>query len=148
MTQTEFRAAREREQRANVEPIDVLKRPLQRDLVETVAPILSRLVGASRGPDGDVADALHLTPADVAAMRQDGLTIGGHGRRHVWFDHEISGSCRGRGRGERTFLASEPAPWAFAYPYGASSPAALDALPSNGFSAAFHAVASRLERCL
>ena len=83
-----FRAAQRREQRANVEPIDVLKRPLQRDLVETVAPILSRLVGASRGPDGDVADALHQTPADVAAMRQDGLTIGGHGRRHVWFDHE------------------------------------------------------------
>ena len=134
-----FEAARERERSAGVDAIDILKRPLQRDLADVVAPILSRLVEERRGPEGDVADALHLTPADVASMRRDGLTIGGHGRRHLWFDHEPAARVVGEVEASAAFLAEEPRPWAFAYPYGASSTAATDALAGNGFAAGFHA---------
>ena len=53
-----FVALQEREREVGVEPIDVLKRPLQRDLADSVEPILQRLVEKHVGPSGEVADAI------------------------------------------------------------------------------------------
>jgi peptidoglycan/xylan/chitin deacetylase (PgdA/CDA1 family) len=138
-----FRAAQARERAAGVEVIDVLKRPLQRDLADAVGPILSRLVDEHLGSDEAVADALHLGAVDVARLRRDGMTIGGHGRRHLWFDHEPTERVASEVAASAAFLAEEPRPWAFAYPYGASSPAATAALRDHGFGAAFHAAPRR-----
>jgi peptidoglycan/xylan/chitin deacetylase (PgdA/CDA1 family) len=132
-------AARKREASSGVEGIDVLKRPLQRDLADDVAPILSRLVETCRGPEADLADALHLSPGDLAWMRGAGLTIGGHGRRHLWFDHEPAARVVAEVEASAAFLAAEPGPRPFAYPYGASSRAAIAALAEHAFASAFHA---------
>ena len=134
-----FAALQERERSAGADPIDVLKRPLQRDLADTVEPILQRLVETHLRPSGEIADALHLTPVDVDAMRANGQVIGGHGRRHLWFDHESPPRVAGEIRASARFLLDEPRPWAFAYPYGASDPTAGRQLAEAGFAAAFHA---------
>ena len=128
-----------RERSAGVDAIDVLKRPLQRDLADTVEPILQQLVETHLGPSGEVADALHLAPAEVAGMRADGQVIGGHGERHLWFDHEPAARVAGEIRASARFLVDEPRPWAFAYPYGASDVTAVSELTEAGFAAAFHA---------
>jgi peptidoglycan/xylan/chitin deacetylase (PgdA/CDA1 family) len=91
------------------------------------------------GPPGEVADALHLSPAAIAEMRAEGLTIGGHGRRHLWFDHAGPPAVAAEIAESAAFLAAGPRPWAFAYPYGASSEAALVELARHGFGAAFRA---------
>jgi peptidoglycan/xylan/chitin deacetylase (PgdA/CDA1 family) len=134
-----FISARERERAAGVDAIDVLKRPLQRDLADVVGPLLSGLIEERHGSDGAVADALHLSGADIAAMRRGGMTIAGHGRRHLWLDHEPRERIVAEVAESASFLANDPRPWAFAYPYGASSPVATAALAEHGFSAAFHA---------
>jgi peptidoglycan/xylan/chitin deacetylase (PgdA/CDA1 family) len=131
--------ARAREQADGVDPIDVLKRPLQRDLVDVAEPILHRLVDERIGPPGEVADALHLGPAAIEEMRAEGLTIGGHGRRHLWFDHASPDAVADEIRASATFLAAGRSPWPFAYPYGPASDAAPDELARHGFAAAFHA---------
>jgi peptidoglycan/xylan/chitin deacetylase (PgdA/CDA1 family) len=119
--------------------IDVLKRPLQRDLAATVDPILSALVEARHGPEADVADALHLSPVQIAELRRDGHVIGGHGRHHSWFDHEPAAAVGREIDESAAFLVDERQPWAFAYPYGASSREAPTVLAARGFAAAFHA---------
>jgi peptidoglycan/xylan/chitin deacetylase (PgdA/CDA1 family) len=134
-----FATARARERAAGVEPIEVLKRPLQRDLVDVVEPILHRLVAERLGPPGDVADALHLSTFQLQQMRSEALTIGGHGRRHLWFDHTAASRVRDEIDASAAFLADEPRPWAFAYPYGAASPNAVDELAGQDFGGAFHA---------
>ena len=134
-----FVALQERERSAGVEPIDALKRPLQRDLADTVEPVLQRLVETHVGPSGEVADALHLSPADITAMRANGQMIGGHGQRHLWFDHEPAKRVNAEIGASARFLTDEPRPWAFAYPYGASDPTAAGRLAEAGFAAAFHA---------
>ncbi|HET9083829.1 MAG TPA: polysaccharide deacetylase family protein [Candidatus Limnocylindrales bacterium] len=134
-----FLALQARERSAGVEGIDVLKRPLQRDLADTVEPILQRLVEAHVGPSGDVADALHLSPGDVAEMRGHRQAIGGHGERHLWFDHEPRPRVAGEIRASARYLLDQPGPWAFAYPYGASDATATTELAAAGFGAAFHA---------
>jgi peptidoglycan/xylan/chitin deacetylase (PgdA/CDA1 family) len=134
-----FVAAQARERAAGVAPLDVLKRPLQRDLLDVVEPILQRLVTERVGPPGEVADALHLSPVELERMRRDGLTIGGHGLRHLWFDHAPAARVRDEVAATAAFLAREPRPWPFAYPYGASGPGAVRALGEHGFGGAFHA---------
>ena len=62
-------ALRQHEASVGVEGIDILKRPLQRELAETVEPILRALVERHLGPSGEVADALHLSPDQIAEMR-------------------------------------------------------------------------------
>lgn len=134
-----FAALRERERAAGVDPIDVLKRPLQRDLLDVVEPVLEVLVERHVGPSGDVADALHLTPSDVAGMRAAGQTIGGHGRRHLWFDDAGAERVATEVAASAALLAEEPLPWVFAYPYGASGGGSEARLSAAGFGAAFHA---------
>jgi peptidoglycan/xylan/chitin deacetylase (PgdA/CDA1 family) len=128
-----------RERANSVDPIDVLKRPLQRDLVDVVEPILHGLVDELVGPPGEVADALHLGAPAIETMRDEGLTIGGHGRRHLWFDHASPDAVAEEIRASATFLAGGAIPWPFAYPYGAAGDAAADELAQHGFAAAFHA---------
>lgn len=127
------------ERSAGVDGIDVLKRPLQRDLADIVEPILQRSVETHLGPSGDVADALHLSSADVAEMRANRQAIGGHGERHLWFDHEPAARVAREIRSSARFLVDEHRPWAFAYPYGASDVTAVRELTEAGFAAAFHA---------
>jgi hypothetical protein len=134
-----FAACQAREAAAGVDAIDVLKRPIQRDLADAVGPILTDLVAVHVGPSGDVADELHLGRADVAGMRAAGQTIGGHGRRHLWFDHEPPDRVGTEIAASAAFLAEEPRPWVFAYPYGASGGRSESALAGTGFTAAFHA---------
>ena len=134
-----FIMVRERERAAGEDAIDVLKRPLQRELADVVGPLLSRLIEERHGSDGAVADELHLSSTDIARMRRAGMTIGGHGRRHLWLDHEPPNRIVAEVDDSAAFLADEPPPWAFAYPYGASSPIATTALAEHGFAAAFHA---------
>jgi hypothetical protein len=134
-----FTTAEERERSAGADAIDVLKRPLQRDLASVAGPILSTLIEERHGPEGDAADALHLTPGQVAGMRQGGMTMGGHGRRHLWFDWEPAEVVAAEVADSAAWLAPEPMPWAFAYPYGAAGRAAAGALVGAGFAAAFHA---------
>lgn len=134
-----FLALQARERSAGIEGIDVLKRPLQRDLADIVEPILHRLVEAHVGPSGDVADALHLSRSAIAEMRAHRQVIGGHGERHLWFDYEPRPRITGEIRASARDLIDEPRPWAFAYPYGASDVTATTELAAAGFSAAFHA---------
>jgi peptidoglycan/xylan/chitin deacetylase (PgdA/CDA1 family) len=134
-----FRAAQARERATGVEAIDVLKRALQRDLADAAGPILAGLVLEHHGPNEAIADALHLGSADIARLRRDGMTIGGHGREHLWFDHEPAERVLSEVAASAAFLAEEPRPWVFAYPYGASRRAATAALSEHGFGAAFHA---------
>ena len=134
-----FVALQARERSYGVEGIDALKRPLQRDLADTVEPILERLVEANVGPCGEVADALHLSPRDVAEMQAHRQVIGGHGERHLWFDHEPAPRVAGEIRTSARYLIDQPRPWAFAYPYGASDVTATTELAAAGFAAAFHA---------
>jgi peptidoglycan/xylan/chitin deacetylase (PgdA/CDA1 family) len=134
-----FLAAERREEAAGVEPIDVLKRPLQRDVADAAEPILGRLIADRLGPESDVADALHLAPAQLDNVRRAGLTIGGHGRRHLWFDHAPPPAVRAEIADSAAFLGGEPRPWPFAYPYGAAGPGTGRTLAGAGFAAAFHA---------
>ena len=131
--------AERHERSAGSAPIDVLKRPLQRGLADAVGPILTSLIEERHGPEGDVADALHLSPDQVAEMRAGGMTFGGHGRRHLWFDWEPPDRVLREIADSAAWLAPEPAPWAFAYPYGAAGPHAPAALAAAGFAAAFRA---------
>jgi peptidoglycan/xylan/chitin deacetylase (PgdA/CDA1 family) len=134
-----FEEAEAREAAAGVDPIDVLKRPLQRDVADAAGPILSDLIEERHGDERAVANRLHLSDADVAGLRHGGMTIAGHGRRHLWFDHEPEDRVAAEIEASATWLGREPRPWAFAYPYGAGAPAATTALERCGFAAAFHA---------
>ena len=134
-----FARAEAREARAGFDPIDILKRPIQRDFADRVGPILSDLIVARHGDEGGLADRLHLSDADVAGLRAAGMTIGGHGRRHLWLDHEPADRVAAEVASSARWLVAEPQPWAFAYPYGAGSPAARAELERSGFAAAFHA---------
>jgi peptidoglycan/xylan/chitin deacetylase (PgdA/CDA1 family) len=134
-----FEIAQDRERAIGHPSVDVLKRPLQRDLAGAVEPLLSRLVASELGPDGDVADALHLGPGDLAAMRGAGMAIGGHGRRHLWLDHAPAAAVRAEVGASARFLSDEARPWAFAYPYGAATPASAAIVAEHGFAAAFRA---------
>lgn len=134
-----FIGAERRERAAGVEAIDVLKRPLQRDLADAAGPILSALIDERCGNETDLADALHLSADQVSDLRNAGMTIGGHGRRHLWLDWEPADRVGAEIADSAAFLAGEPKPWLFAYPYGAGRPAATAALAAAGFDAAFHA---------
>lgn len=131
--------AERRERAAGVEAIDVLKRALQRDLADAAGPILSALIDERWGSEADLADAIHLSADQVADLRDASMTIGGHGRRHLWLDWEPADRVRAEVADSAAFLAGEPKPWSFAYPYGAGHPVAMAALAEAGFSAAFHA---------
>jgi peptidoglycan/xylan/chitin deacetylase (PgdA/CDA1 family) len=134
-----FRTAERRERAAGFAPIDVLKHTLQRPLADAGGPILSALIHERHGPEPDVADALHLSADQVADLRAAGMAIGGHGRRHLWLDWEPADRIRSEIADSATFLAADPKPWAFAYPYGAGHPAATAGLAAAQFGAAFHA---------
>jgi len=134
-----FRAAERRERAAGFAPIDVLKRALQRDVADVAGPILSALIDERHGSEPEVADALHLSADQVAELRAAGMTIGGHGRRHLWFDWEPEDRVRAEIADSATFLAADLKPWAFAYPYGAGHPVATTGLEAADFAAAFHA---------
>jgi peptidoglycan/xylan/chitin deacetylase (PgdA/CDA1 family) len=134
-----FLAAERRERTAGSDPIDAIKRPLQRDLAEAAGPILSALIAERLGSEADLADALHLTAGQRADLRAAGMTIGGHGRHHLWLDWEPADRVRAEIADSVRFLAPQPKPWAFAYPYGAGHPVATTALEGAGFAAAFHA---------
>ena len=134
-----FIGAEERERAAGVAAIDVLKRPIQRDLAAVAGPILSALIDQRCGSEPDLADALHLSADQVADLRRAGMTIGGHGRHHLWLDWEPPERVRAEIADSVALLADEPKPWSFAYPYGAGHPVATAALAAAGFAAAFHA---------
>ncbi|MBA2718357.1 MAG: polysaccharide deacetylase family protein [Chloroflexi bacterium] len=134
-----FLGAERRERAAGVDAIDVLKRPLQRDLAQAAGPILSALIDERWGSEADLADAIHVSATQVADLRGAGMTIGGHGRHHLWLDWEPADRVWAEVADSAAFLADEPKPWSFAYPYGAGHPVAAAALAKAGFSAAFHA---------
>ncbi len=131
--------AERRERASGVEAIDVLKRAFQRDLADAAGPILSALIDERWGSEMELADAIHLSSEQVADLRDASMTIGGHGRRHLWLDWEPADRVRAEVADSAAFMADEPKPWSFAYPYGAGHSVARAALAEAGFSAAFHA---------
>jgi peptidoglycan/xylan/chitin deacetylase (PgdA/CDA1 family) len=120
------------------DPDDIWKRPLQRELADAAGPILSALVAEVLGPEGDIADALYLAPQQSDDLVDAGMTLGGHGRAHLWLDAIDPAERRGEVDASATFLAARaPAPWPFAYPFGGVPPGAASLLGVAGFTAAF-----------
>ncbi len=132
-----FLGAERREAAAGLDELDILKRVLQRDLSGPAGPILSGLIEEQIGTEADVADALHLSRTQLDELDESGLTVGGHGLRHLWLDHEPAIVVRREIDASATFLARRRRPWAFAYPYGAASLAAIRGLARHPFRAAF-----------
>jgi peptidoglycan/xylan/chitin deacetylase (PgdA/CDA1 family) len=117
---------------------DIWKRPLQRELARAAGPILSTLVAEVLGPEGDIADALYLAPQQSDDLVDAGMTLGGHGRAHLWLDAIDPVERRGEVDASATFLAARaPAPWPFAYPFGGVPRGAASMLGAAGFTAAF-----------
>jgi peptidoglycan/xylan/chitin deacetylase (PgdA/CDA1 family) len=134
-----YRAAeRELEGVAPEDPDDVWKRPLQRELALAAGPIVRSLVDAAMGPESDVADALHLSPAQLRDLVDAGMTLGGHGRTHPWLDALDEEARRDEITASAALLTRYgTGPWPFAYPYGAAPPSAHSLLGDAGFAAAF-----------
>ncbi|MBX3029758.1 MAG: polysaccharide deacetylase family protein [Chloroflexi bacterium] len=129
--------------------VDDLKWVLQRDSIDDVGPMLSRLVEELAGPEIEVAEALHLDARQTRELHAAGMTLGGHTHGHRWLDHVSVADARaeiGASVAQLSALAPGGA-WPFAYPYGAppADPGAL--LRPAGFRAAFVATGrSRTDR--
>jgi peptidoglycan/xylan/chitin deacetylase (PgdA/CDA1 family) len=120
------------------DPDDVWKRPLQRELAAVADPILAALVGECVGPEREVAEALHLSPAQLDDIVAAGMTLGGHGRDHRWLDAAPRATVRPELEASAIFLAQRgPGPWPFAYPFGGVPRGATGLLRAAGFAAAF-----------
>jgi peptidoglycan/xylan/chitin deacetylase (PgdA/CDA1 family) len=120
------------------DPEDVWKRPLQRELAAAANPILGALIEDRIGPEADVAAALHLSPAQLDDLTAAGMTLGGHGRHHLWLDGLSPAAVRAELGSSAAFLAGHGSgPWPFAYPYGGVPRGAAGLLRAAGFTAAF-----------
>jgi len=119
----------------------VFKTVMQRDLSDTIEPLLSRLFAQEIGREAEMA-ARHLLSQDQAReMVAGGMHCGGHSRSHPWFDWIGPETLRAEIAAAAEWLSAvEPGPWAFAYPYGGLNPAAAEMLAAHQFAAAFTTV--------
>jgi peptidoglycan/xylan/chitin deacetylase (PgdA/CDA1 family) len=120
------------------DPDDVWKRPLQRELATVADPILAALVAECIGPEREVAEALHLSSAQLDDLVAAGMTLGGHGHDHCWLDTLPRAAVRSELESSAAFLAQRSRkPWPFAYPFGGVPRGATGLLRAAGFAAAF-----------
>jgi len=118
--------------------INLLKAVLQRDLSAEVDSVLAELFELHVGSEMETARNYYLNPDQIREMSAGSMHFGGHSYSHPWFDW-ISAEQR-----KKEIISSadylrpiEPAPWAFAYPYGGLHTDAPGMLKSQGFKAAF-----------
>jgi peptidoglycan/xylan/chitin deacetylase (PgdA/CDA1 family) len=116
---------------------DPWKRPLQRELEREARPVLAAMIRQRCGSESELAAELHLDDRQLHDLRAAGMTLGGHGRDHTWLDWDAATAEREIEASARFLDQLEPAPWAFAYPYGAPPPNARGRLAAAGFAAAF-----------
>lgn len=119
----------------------LLKSILQRELSSDAEGILSRLFAEHIGSEGKTAAEFYLTQDQIAQMAAEGMHFGGHSRSHPWFDW-VDAACQAEEIEASTewLREFEPAPWAFAYPYGGCSLESPGLLRARGFAAAFTTV--------
>lgn len=118
--------------------IDVFKSILQRNLSVVVDPILARLYEQHLGSEREMAARYYLTREQIREMSAGGMHFGGHSETHPWFDWIGPEALQQEIVASSIWLrATEPGPWAFAYPYGGLNEAAPPLFEKYGFAAAF-----------
>ncbi len=119
-------------------PEDVFKTTLQRNLSVVVEPILARLYEQHVGAEREMAARYYLNREQIHEMSAGGMHFGGHSETHPWFDWISPEALQQEIVASAVWLrATEPGPWAFAYPYGGLTDAALPLFEKYGFTAAF-----------
>lgn len=123
---------------SEADEIDVFKLVLQRDLSNPAESALSGLVKEHLGDEIQIASKFYLSPGQIAEMARAGMHFGGHSRSHPWFDWIEVWQQAAEIRATASWLAAiEPAPWAFAYPYGGLTDQSSRLLGEAGFAAGF-----------
>jgi peptidoglycan/xylan/chitin deacetylase (PgdA/CDA1 family) len=117
---------------------DVVKGIFQRDLADSIDAMLREMLERHVGSEQALARQLFLSDAQVKEMRAGGMNLGGHSATHPWFDFISPAQRANEIRASKQFLEKfEPAPFAFAYPYGGLADDAPELLQQNHFCAAF-----------
>jgi peptidoglycan/xylan/chitin deacetylase (PgdA/CDA1 family) len=120
------------------EQINLLKAILQRELSVGANPLLSNLFERYVGSENEIAQSYYLNSDQILEMAEGGMYFGGHSRSHPWFDWIDAETRTAEIQASSAWLQGvEPAPWAFAYPYGGLSGDSPDLLKKHGFIAAF-----------
>ncbi|HEX6269549.1 MAG TPA: polysaccharide deacetylase family protein [Anaerolineales bacterium] len=118
--------------------INLLKAVLQRELSDEVNMLLSELFEMHVGSENEIAHSYYLSTDQIQEMSAGGMHFGGHSRGHPWFDWIDAGARTAEIKASAEWLRRfEPAPWAFAYPYGGLSEDSPHILKQHGFVAAF-----------
>jgi peptidoglycan/xylan/chitin deacetylase (PgdA/CDA1 family) len=119
---------RQHAEASRFDPAEIVfvKRVLQKGLpaaarAALVDALLAEVVGV---PEPVLAQEWYLDLAQLQAMADAGMAIGGHGAEHVWLDTLPRHAQAEELRRTRDFLARvhggrAPADWALCYPYGA-----------------------------
>lgn len=133
-----YRAAEARYRLRYSSEKDVVKSIFQRELEDSIDPLLTQLLEQNIGNEQELARRLFLNEAQVREMRAGGMNFGGHSQTHPWFDFISAARRQAEIRASQIWLSTvEQAPFAFAFPYGGLSSDAPDLLRQNGFGAAF-----------
>jgi peptidoglycan/xylan/chitin deacetylase (PgdA/CDA1 family) len=118
--------------------INLLKAVLQRELSNEVDALLSDLFETHVGSEHETARNYYLNSEQIREMAAGGMHFGGHSRNHPWFDWINAEARASEIKASAQWLQQfEPAPWAFAYPYGGLAEDAPHLLKERGFVAAF-----------
>jgi peptidoglycan/xylan/chitin deacetylase (PgdA/CDA1 family) len=118
--------------------VNLLKAVLQRDLSDEVNPLLSELLERHVGSETEIAHSYYLSTDQIQEMSAGGMHFGGHSRNHPWFDWIDAEARTAEIKASAEWLRRfEPGPWAFAYPFGATSEDSPELLKKYGFVAAF-----------
>jgi len=120
------------------DPVDAFKSVLQRNLSVVVDPILGQLYEQHLGSEREMAERYYLSRTQIQEMSAGGMHFGGHSETHPWFDWISPEALQREIVASAVWLrATEPGPWAFAYPYGGLNDAAPPLFDVYGFAAAF-----------
>lgn len=116
----------------------VVKSIFQRELEDSIDPLLTELLEQHVGSQPELARRLFLSEAQIRDMRAGGMNFGGHSQTHPWFDFIDARRRAQEIRASQRWLAAvEQAPFAFAYPYGGLASDAPNLLRENNFMCAF-----------
>lgn len=115
-----------------------VKRALQRGLPQPVrAAITSQLFAEHAGADEPtVAQELYMDFAQLRALVDAGMEVGGHGAEHLWLDSLPRGDQAREIEATAAFLGRvhgrAPTDWVMCYPFGAYDDRTLELLPGAG----------------
>lgn len=142
-SEAELRARYAEPGRFDSASVILVKRLLQRGLP---APVRSAIVGDLfrehvTADEAAFAEQLYLSPADLRAMLEAGMEIGGHGATHQWLDILTEEEQRAEITESYGFLSGvlgrAPKDWMFSYPYGEGTAVSRDRLAEAGCAVAF-----------